>query len=142
MKEQIEALQDTYAHLLDAHTTYRKFMSLAKRPPDVGGVLNQIAGLAQIVTAQCQVICAERDRKNDRIYGNGILRVRINGGAHSLEITVQRPDNTCDNPHINEIAYNALKFKLGTAELSSTADFDIDVMSPSGRKVTTIRRRV
>lgn len=141
MKEQIEALQNTYTHLLDAHTTYRKFMSLTKRP-DVGGVLNQIAGIAQIVTAQCQVICAERDRQNDRIYGKGILRVRINGGDHSHEITVQRPDNTCDNPHINEVAYNALKFKLGTAELSSTADFDIDVMSSGCRKVTTIRRRV
>ena len=141
MKEQIEALQDTYAHLLDAHTTYQKFLKLSKRP-DCGGVLNQIAGLAQIVTAQCQVICAERDRQNDRIYGNGILRVQINGGSHSHEITVQRPDNSCDNPHITEVAYNALKFKLGTAQLSATADFDIDVMSPSGRKVTTIRRRV
>lgn len=141
MKEQIEALQDTCAHLLDARATYRKFMSLTRRP-DIGGVLNQIAGLAKIVTAQCQEICAERDRQNDRIYGKGILRVRINGGSHSHEITVQRPDNTCDNLHITEAAYNALKFKLGTAELSSTADFDIDVMSPSGRKVTTIRRRV
>lgn len=141
MKEQIEALQDTYAHLLDAHTTYQKFLKLSKRP-DVGGVLKQISGLAQIVTELCQVSCAERDRQNDRIYGKGILRVRINGGAHSHEITVQRPDNTCDNPHINEVAYNALKFKLGTAQLSSTADFDIDVMSASGRKVTTIRRRV
>ena len=141
MKEQIEALQDTYAHLLDAHATYRKFMSLTRRP-DVCGVLKQISGIAQIVTEKCQVICAERDRQNDRIYGKGILRVRINGGAHSHEITVQRPDNTCDNPHITEVAYNALKFKLGTAQLSATADFDIDVMSPSGRKVTTIRRRV
>lgn len=141
MKEQIETLQDTYTHLLDAHTAYQKFLKLSKRP-DVGGVLKQISGLAQIVTAQCHVICAERDRQNDRIYGKGILRVRINGGAHSHEITVQRPDNTCDNPHINEVAYNALKFKLGTSQLSSTTDFDIDVISPSGRKVTTIRRRV
>lgn len=138
MKDQIDALQSAYAHLLDAHTAYAKFLNLRKKPDDAG-VLSSIANAAKSVTQTCADVTAERDRQNERIFGRGIIRVRISGGGHSRDVTVQRPDNVCASPYITEAAYNALRFQFATPSMRTNCGFDISVVSPRGNVVYTIR---
>jgi len=138
VKKQIEALQDAYQHLLDAHKCVQMFGKLRKHN-DPGGVCTEITKLACAVTRMCEDVCAERERQNDRIYGNGILRVKVCGGSHTKEVTVQRPDNSSDTPYITEASFNAIAFAFGTRLLRTDAGFDIDVLSANGRKVGTIK---
>lgn len=138
MKDQIDALQDAYAHLLNAHTAYAKFLNL-RRKSDAEGVLRSITDAAKSVTRTCAEITAERDRQNERIYGRGIIRVRIFGGGHSREVTVQRPDNLCATPYVTEAAYNALRFAFGTPSMRTDCGFGISVLSPRGNVVCLIR---
>lgn len=139
MKDQITALQDTYAHLLDAQTAFNRFVKLSKCA-DTGEVGSSIAKAARVVSDLCDGVTAERDRQNDRIYGKGVLRVRMSDGlrAHFRRVTVQRPNNVCGEPYVSEACFNALKFILRSDVIKSDAGFNIAVVSAGGRKVGSI----
>lgn len=139
MKKQIEALQNTYSHLLDARKSYQDFLNVRKQQ-DTEGIYADITMSIVSVTQLCDRVTEEREQQNARIYGRGLLRVKFFGGSHIKELTVQRPDNTSDNPYISEASYNALKFAFGTSVIHTMdSQFAVDVIAPSGKKVTTIR---
>ena len=139
MKKGIEALQNTYSHLLDAHKSYQDFLK-ARKQQDTEGISANITNTMLSVTRLCERVTEEREQPNNRIYGRGLLRVKFFGGSHIRELTVQRPDNISDNPYISEASYNALKFAFGTSAIyTMDRHFAVDVIAPSGKKVTTIR---
>lgn len=141
MKEQIDALKNTAGHLHDAQTIYSEFLRIRKRP-DAEGVLALIADAAKTVTQMCENLATERDRRNARLYGRGIIRVPVCGGGHSREVTVQRPDNVCDTPYVSEASYNALRFAFKTSDIRTGCGFDVSVVSPGGRVVYVIRNAI
>lgn len=141
MKKGIEALQKSYLSLLDANAAYQDYMKHC-RTADRDGVLRHIKDAAQSVTQLCQRITDQREEQNQRIYGAGLLRVKLYGGSHVREVTIQKPDNMSEKPYISETAYNALKFQFGTSIIFSGEKYTIDVLNPSWRKVATIKPMV
>lgn len=141
MKSQITALQDTCAHLFDAHKHYIDFIRLRKQV-NLNDIEREILAIAGKVTRLCEEIVAERDRTNARIYGTGLLRVKIYGNDHERDVTIQRPDSISNKPYITEASYNAIAHSFGLRRLTSKAGFDIDIITNKGRKAGTIKSEI
>lgn len=137
MNRQIEALARVCLHLADAHKAYCEFLNL-RNTNDREGVGRELQAVAAHAAAIRQRIEDERRRRNDEIYGAGLLRVAVRGNGHEAKVTTTRPDNRSELPYISEAAYNAVRFRLGTALLTVSAAFALNVVAASGRVVATI----
>ena len=140
MNRQLEALARVYSHLIDAHKDYLEFVKL-RESGDPEGVGQSIHATTARVADIRRRVEDERDRRYAEIYGAGVLRVAVSGDGHTSKVTLVRPDGKSDKPYISEAAYNALRFKLGTASLAVEARFDVNVVAASGRIVATIPAR-
>lgn len=136
MKKQIESLQNCHQNIMDAWTEYQAYMK-HRKTNDVEGVLDLLRDAAGRVSRLCDRVTTERDERNKELYGIGVCRIKLFGGPHVREVTIQRPDNVSDNPYIMESSYNAIKFSFGEYPIHSEKH-DINVVA-RGRIVATIK---
>ena len=137
MNNQIEALARACQHLADTRKAYLEFVRL-HGAGDSDAVATSLQAAAAKIAEIRRRIEDERRRRNDEIYGAGVLRVAVRCNGREVKVTVTRPDNRSELPYIGEAAYNALRFRLGASPLSVAASFALNVVAASGRVVATI----
>ena len=139
INKMLDAVQAAYAKASEAQShwlEYRRLSAQENLPTDDP---KPFIDAMRLATEAARKIAAMRDKLQDALLGDGLLRANMLSadGKRSLSVVLIRPDAKMSHASITQSAYDALRRMLGEG-ITTTAPFDIVVVGRGGRIALTI----